>query len=72
MSGIMGGKVFFMAKIQEKKLCSAILPDRKKLAFSEIPPDAKVETFMWSICEDCWKTDPRLKPSMNDIERQIR
>jgi len=44
----------------------------KKPDFSESPNDAGIEEFMWSLCVDCWKTDPKSRPSMSDFERRIR
>ncbi len=44
----------------------------KKPDFSEKPNDASIEEFMWPLCVDCWKTDPKSRPSMSDFERRIR
>jgi len=44
----------------------------KKPEFSEGPSDLRIEEFMWSLCNDCWKKDPKSRPTMNDLELRIR
>lgn len=42
-----------------------------KPAFSNIPADALIEHYMWSICERCRETDPSSRPSMADLETEL-
>ncbi|KLO19808.1 kinase-like protein [Schizopora paradoxa] len=51
-------------------ITEGVLPE--KPAFSKNPVDGMIEEFMWSLCEDCWKTDPIERPTMRDLEDRIR
>ncbi len=42
-----------------------------KPVFSNIPADALIEHYMWSICERCRETDPSSRPSMADLETEL-
>jgi len=42
-----------------------------KPAFSDIPGEALIEDYMWSICARCRETDPSLRPSMNDLKDEM-
>ncbi len=44
----------------------------KKPEFSGDPSDSRIEEFMWSLCGDCWKRDPKARPTMKDLEHRIR
>ncbi|KLO19810.1 kinase-like protein [Schizopora paradoxa] len=45
------------------------LPEKPK--FSENPIDTCIEEFMWSLCQLCWKFDPKERPTMHKLKDSI-
>jgi len=52
------------------QISKGLLPPRPE--YSTNSEVAKIERFMWSLCERCWNLNPKLRPSMAELEKDVR
>ncbi len=48
------------------------LPEEPTISDESDNTTIQVERYMWSLCKQCWEADPENRPSMSEIEIDVR